>query len=171
MSLGITRVSALLSLALIALFSGCSSWPDTQAIAAEGEANNAPIIIFGSHWAFPGQDEATSKIGFINLQTKDIASIRLYVAQCGTKGAKRASGHVLLTGPFPARQSFIADASWAESPDSYSYRAGFSIGLIITKVEINEADGTKIEYADKDVNPLMEKNLVNYCSNFASYYG
>ena len=165
------NIQVLLFLMVSALLSACSTWPDIPVIAAEGEANNAPIIIFGTRWVFSDQSDATSKIGFINLQKKDIASIRLYVAQCGSKGAKLDAGHALLNGPFPARQSFIADASWAESPGSYSYSPGFSIGLIITKIEITEADGTKIEYVGKDVSTLMEKNLVNYCSNFASYYG
>lgn len=156
-------------LASLVLISGCSTWPDIPALAAEGEANNAPIIIFGTHWTSPYYNGGAMKIGFINLQSKDIASIRLYVAQCRAKGALHDAGHVLLTGPFAARQSLIADASWSESPDDYLLLSGVSGIEVITKIEINNTDGTKLEYEKSDVRPLIDKNIRNYCSNFGMY--
>jgi hypothetical protein len=163
------RWTAYLFLSCIVLLCGCSTWPDFKALTAEGEANNAPIIIFGTHWTVPSYKESATKIGFINLQYKNIKSIRLFVAQCRVKGAMHDAGHVLLDGPFASRSSYIADASWSEDPDSYLVLSGVSDIQVITKIEIDEVDGSKLEYKDKDVRPLVDKSILNYCSNFSIY--
>ena len=168
MGRGVASASTLLAISCVALLCSCSTWPDFQALTAEGEANNAPIIIYGTAWTEPETD-VISKIGFINLQYKDITSISLFAARCGAKGKVIHVGHVVLTGPFKSRASFIADAPWADDAVQYGRTSsGVSSIAVITKVEIDEADGSKLEYKDKDVRSLLDKNMRNYCSNFGA---
>lgn len=170
MSRSIVPTTALLFLTSVAWLCSCSSWPDFDALTAEGEANNAPIIIFGERWAPPYHNGGDLKIGFINLQNTGITTIRLFVAQCGAKGAVYSAGHVLLSGPFNSRQAFIAVGSWSEDPDHYFPASGGVSGIrLITKIEIDEADGSKIEYKGKDVMPLLDKRLENFCPAFTGY--
>ena len=162
----VALVSTLLTISCVASLCSCSTWPDFQALTAEGEAKDAPIIIYGTAWTEPESDKA-SKIGFINLQYKDITSIRLSTARCGAKGKVIGVGHAVLAGPFKSRASFIADASWADDDERYGrLSSGVSGVAVITRIQIDDADGTKLDYMDKEVGPLLDKNMRNYCSNF-----
>jgi len=165
-----TLANMLLPILCMGLLCSCSTWPDFRALTAEGEANNAPIIIYGTAWTEPESDKA-SKIGFINLQYKDITSIRLSTARCGTKGTVIGVGHVMLAGPFKSRASFIADASWADDAERYGrLSSGVSGIAVITRIQILDVDGTKLEYMDKEVGSLLDKNMRNFCSNFGANY-
>ena len=162
----VTLASTLLAISCLAVLCSCSTWPDFQVLTAEGEANNAPIIIYGVAWTEPESDKL-SKIGFINLQYKDITSIRLSTARCGAKGKVIPVGHVVLTGPFKSRASFIADGPWDDAAERYGWiSSGVSGVAVITRVQIEDADGAKLEYEGKEVRPLLDKNMRNYCSNF-----
>lgn len=153
--------------------SGCASpIPDYAPLFAEGQAKQAPVLIYDTTWNDPNVDKTAPglAIWLLDIQGDTVKSIKLKLAECGFKGTEDPFASISFLGPFTVGDAYIATLKWHGDATKYrdTWRAHspefhFSAHLVIQSIEITYADGRHDLYDRTDMTRLLSRRIANYC--------
>ena len=149
---------------------GCATGkPDYSTLVQQTNNKKAPLLIYNTSWNSPYGGTKRLAVWVANNLNKQINSIELTVAECGSKGAMGDSYPLILGGPFYGNTKYVSLPSWPIEARNYP-SAGYvyvedaktSGHMVIQAVKITYADSKQVIYS-KDVDQILTKNISNFC--------
>jgi len=155
----------------VALTSCMNVRQEYSALMSEGKTRNVPLLIFATSWNDPhALYNSRMLVGLLNTGDRQIKSVVLHTADCGSKGITDDTQTLDLGGPFLPGKSYAIRPSWPVQYSQWISReraeaaAKTSSHIVITAIDIIDSSGSKSVYV-KDVSELLTSNISNFCLN------
>ena len=149
---------------LACALTGCWNAQDQyRAYLEEGRSRNVPLIVYDisandPHHLYP----QSFAIGIVNTQDRDIDSVKITVAICGTKAEALHPETLDLGGPFEMHTSSVLSVLSEPDANGKQYRLVLS-HVLITAITVTDSAGIRT-FEGKDVAALLDPKIANFCA-------